>query len=113
MPSHAEIEERRKLNIPSYIVSVTSIEPRKGMRYNLEVLSNGFIVCNVTVIMGEEQKICKALIDTGSNMTLIDKSFFNTFTSIDESKFFSDKIKTIDEDIYEIPERRGSLLLRD
>lgn len=63
------------------------VEKGDKMKYNLQILSNGLLVCGIKVFNlsdDKEEVVCKALIDTGAEYSYICKSVYGAFTTKDE-----------------------------
>jgi predicted aspartyl protease len=78
---------KRKVFINSLLFK--KLDKKEKMRLNLEVLNNGLIVCDITVKnpFHEDQPIkCKALIDTGAEVTVVCQSIFDKFTLREDMK---------------------------
>lgn len=74
-------------------------------QYNLEILPNGLIVCSIKISnpFNERDGVleCKALIDTGSELTIVCKSIFDGFT-LNNNQIRKEGISTVNNEEDEI-----------
>jgi hypothetical protein len=77
---------------------IRTIGEKKKVRYNLQILSNGLIICDIKIsnpFCETDSPIeCKALIDTGCDKSIVCQSVYEQFT-IDETRVEKIGVKTI------------------
>jgi hypothetical protein len=70
----------------------------KDMKYHLNVLANGLIVCDIKILNPfslDCEVECAALIDTGAEGSIICLSLFHCFEKIDRSRKIESGISTL------------------
>lgn len=70
------------------------------MKYDLNFLRSGLVTCPIIIanLPFEETVKCNALIDTGSDVTIICKTIFDKFSTIDETKLKKSGIYAVSGD---------------
>jgi hypothetical protein len=82
-------KEEKVFNLPNSL-EFKIISRRQPVKYELEILPNGLIICDIKIInlfnTYDDFVKCKALIDTGSEFTILCHSIFSLFKTENDKR---------------------------